>query len=108
MRKLLLILLSMPTAVGVFLPLTNPANALEIKNKQQPGKFCMFEHGKVYCVRQARPDASKLNKARAITSDYEQGLTFTDVDSDEAVAKFGCDCPNCIRAIKGMRAFTAS
>jgi hypothetical protein len=108
MRKLLLTLLSMPTVVGLLLPLGSPANALEIKGNQKPGQFCMFEHGKVYCVRQARQDASKLKKARAIISDYEQGLTFTDADSDAAVAKFGCDCPNCIRAIKGMQAFTAS
>ncbi len=108
MKKLLLTLLSMPTVVGFLLPLTSPANALEMKGKQKPGQFCMFEHGKVYCVRQARPDASKLKKARAVTSNYEQGLTFTDADSDAAIAKFGCDCPNCIRAIKGMQVFTAT
>jgi hypothetical protein len=110
MKKLLLTLLSMPTVVGAFLPLTSPANAIETKipSKQQPGQFCMYEHGKMYCVRQTRPDASKLKQAKAITSNYEQGLTFTDKDSDMAIAKFGCDCPACIRAIKGMQAFTAS
>jgi hypothetical protein len=110
MKKLLLTLLAMPTVVGLFLPLPSHANTADTKipTKQQPGQLCLFEHGKMYCVRQARPDASKLKQVRAITSNYEQGLTFTDADSEAAVAKFGCDCPNCIRAIKGMRAFTAS
>ena len=106
MRKLLLTLLSMPTVVGLFLPLTSHhANAAE-PNKQQPGQFCLNEHGKVYCVRRERPDAAKLQRAKAITSNYEQGLTFSDAESDAAIAKFGCDCPACIRAIKGIRTFT--
>jgi hypothetical protein len=108
MKKLLLTLLSMPTVVGLFLPLTSShANAAE-PNKSQPGQFCLNEHGKVYCVRQARPDAAKLQQAKAITRNYEQGLVFTDAQSDAAIAKFGCDCPACIRAIKGIQAFTAS
>jgi hypothetical protein len=29
---------------------------------------------------------------------------FTDAESDAAVSLFGCDCPNCIRALKQLQA----
>ena len=34
-------------------------------------------------------------------------LNFTDAESDAAIAKFGCDCPKAINALRQMRGITA-
>lgn len=105
MKKLLLILLSMPTVAGVFLPLTKHATAAEVGSKPSD-QLCLQEHGKMYCVRQVRPDAKRAQQAQDIARSPEAGLNFTDEESLAAIAKFGCDCPACIRAIKQIRTFT--
>jgi hypothetical protein len=107
MRKLLLTLLSMPTVVGLFLPLSSHAQAAEPKTKQ-PNQLCLKEHGKMYCVRKTRTDMTQFKKAEEIAKSTEQGIAFTDEESDAAIAKFGCDCPACIRAIKQIRVFTGT
>lgn len=90
---------------GVFLPFTKHAVAAEAASKQTD-QLCIQEHGKMYCVRQVRPDASRAKQAEAIARDPDKGIDFTDAESDAAVAMFGCDCPACIRAIKQIRTFT--
>jgi hypothetical protein len=106
MRKLLLTLLSMPTVVGLFLPLSSPAQAAEPTD--QFNQLCLQEHGKMYCVRRTRADMTQFQQAEEIAKNPEQGAEFTDEESDAAVAKFGCDCPACIRAIKQIRVFTST
>jgi hypothetical protein len=107
MRKLLLTLLSMPTVVGLFLPLSGHAQAAE-PTKKQPNQLCLQEHGKMYCVRQTRPSMTQVKRAEEIAKNPEIGAEFTDAESDAAIAKFGCDCPACIRAIKQIRVFTGT
>jgi uncharacterized secreted protein with C-terminal beta-propeller domain len=126
MKKLFLTLLTMPTVVGVFLPLTMHSTAQATQSNKatttaQPTgtkpnsidtlkvdgrNICVSQHGKVYCVAQTRRDPKLTAKAREIGANYEAGVVFTDEESDAAANKFGCDCPACIRAIKQIRVFT--
>jgi hypothetical protein len=128
MKKLFLTLLTMPTVVGVFLPLTMHSAAQATQsvkststNTAQPTgnkpakldtlkvndrNICVNQHGKTYCVAQNRRDPKLTAKAREIGANYEAGIVFTDEESDAAANKFGCDCPACIRAIKQIRVFT--
>jgi hypothetical protein len=109
MKKLFLTLLAMPTVVSAVLPLVmhsaaQAAQSTPAKNGNSP--FCIGSHGKSFCV--AQSDTRLVRKAMAIGSDYEAGVVFTDEESDAAAAKFGCDCPACIRAIKQIRVFTSA
>jgi flavin-dependent dehydrogenase len=106
MKKLFLTLFTMPTVVGLFLPLVIHNSAHATQTKKDDRTLCLNQHNKTYCVTQARPDAKLANRAKAIGADFEAGITFTDEESDAAVKKFGCDCPACIRAIKQIRVFT--
>jgi hypothetical protein len=110
MKKLFLTLFTMPTVVGIFLPLVihSAANAAPSTQYPKPKStpFCMGSHGKSFCVAQA--DSRLVRRATQIGSDFEAGIVFTDEESDAAVAKFGCDCPACIRAIKQIRVFTSA
>jgi hypothetical protein len=126
MKKLFLTLLTMPTVVGVFLPLTIHSAAQATQSVKSPTKtqptgikpgsidtlkvndlnVCVSQHGKTYCVAQNRRDPKLAVKAREIGANYEAGVVFTDEESDAAANKFGCDCPACIRAIKQIRVFT--
>jgi hypothetical protein len=107
MKKLFLTLLTMPTAVGLFLPLSSHATPVaQLQNNSNT--LCVDKHNEKYCVNQARPNSRLMAKAMAIGSDFEAGINFTDEESDAAVQKFGCDCPACIRAIKQIRVFTSA
>ena len=104
MKKLFLTLLTMPTSVGLFLPLSS--HAAQLQNRGTT--LCLDQHNKKYCVTQARPNVQLAMKAKAIGSDFNAGINFTDEESDAAIKKFGCDCPACIRAIKQIKVFTST
>ena len=108
MKKLFLTLLTMPTVVGLFLPLSSHAGtpAAQLQNKDTT--LCLDQHNKKYCVTQARPNIQLAAKARAIGADFNAGINFTDEESDAAIKKFGCDCPACIRAVKQIKVFTSA
>jgi hypothetical protein len=108
MKKLLLTLLAMPTVVGLFLPLSSHAGTQATPSQKADGSLCLNQHGKKYCVSQARPNVQLAMKAKAIGSDFDAGIAFTDAESDAAIQKFGCDCPACIRAIKQIKVFTSA
>jgi hypothetical protein len=112
MKKLFLTLLTMPTVASAALPLVMHSAAqaaqstpsTQSKNGNSP--FCIGSHGKSFCM--AQSDTRLVRKAMAIGANYEAGVVFTDEESDAAAAKFGCDCPACIRAIKQIRVFTSA
>lgn len=108
MKKLLLTLLTMPTVMGVWVNFGHysAAHATQSTNNAVNGKLCLSEHGRTYCVSQARVNPDQARKAQEIAMNPDAGIVFTDEESDAAVKKFGCDCPNCIRALKQIRAFT--
>lgn len=108
MKKLFLTLLTMPTVVGLFLPLSSHAGTPAAQPQKKDSTLCLDQHNKKYCVTQARPNVQLAMKAKAIGSDFNAGITFTDAESDAAIKKFGCDCPACIRAIKQIQVFTSA
>jgi hypothetical protein len=108
MKKLFLTLLTMPTVVGLFLPLVIHSGAQATQPKKDDRALCVSQHGKTYCVSQVRQDPKLAQQAKAIGADFEAGIVFTDEESDAAVKKFGCDCPACIRSIKQIRVFTGA
>jgi hypothetical protein len=106
MKKLFLTLLTMPTVVGFFLPLTAHAGSKIADFSKNDRVLCVDKHSQNYCVTRATPNAKLAKIARDIGSNFEAGINFTDEESEAAAARFGCDCPACIRAIKQIRAFT--
>lgn len=107
MKKLFLTLLTMPTVVGFFLPLTAHAGSKIADFSNNDRILCVDKHSQNYCVTRANPSARLAKIARDIGSDFEAGVNFTDEESEAAAARFGCDCPACIRAIKQIRVFTS-
>jgi hypothetical protein len=108
MKKLFLTLLTMPTVVGVFLPLSSHAGTPAAQTPQKDNTLCLDQHNKKYCVTQARPNVQLAMKAKSIGADFNAGVNFTDEESDAAIKKFGCDCPACIRAVKQIKVFTSA
>jgi hypothetical protein len=107
MKKLLLTLLTMPTVAAVLLPfVSHAAPAKPSTYKIEGSKLCVNQHSRKYCVKQVRPDAAKARQAEQLASTFEQGVEFTDAESDAAIKRFGCDCPACIRATKQINTFT--
>jgi hypothetical protein len=106
MKKLFLTLLTMPTVVGLFLPLTAHAGAKIAEFNKDDRVLCVDKHSQNYCVTRTVPNARLAKIAKDIGSNFEAGVVFTDEESDAAAARFGCDCPACIRAIKQIRVFT--
>jgi hypothetical protein len=109
MKKLLLTLLTMPTVASVLMPFVShaaPAKPNTNTYKIEGSKLCVTQHSRQYCVKQVRPDAAKARQAEQLASTFEQGVEFTDAESDAAIKKFGCDCPACIRATKQINVFT--
>jgi hypothetical protein len=107
MKKLLLTLLATPTVVGLFLPLSSHAGARIAEFNKNDTVLCVDKHSQNYCVTRATPNAKLAKIARDIGSNFEAGVNFTDEESEAAAARFGCDCPACIRAIKQIRVFTS-
>jgi hypothetical protein len=109
MKRFLLLFLSAPTVLSVVLPFftaTVPAMAA-----QPPGqdKFCVTAHGRFVCVKSAQlasndPKLALIAKAQAEAKNPDAFVNFSDKESDDAAAIFGCDCPACIRSLRQLRA----
>lgn len=110
MKRFLLLFLSAPTVLSTILPLvanTAPAVAAGV-TKTQDGKFCIDAHARLVCVKSSQiasntPKASLIAKAQAEARNPDAFVNFTDEESDEAIAVFGCDCPACIRSLRQLR-----
>ncbi len=105
MKKLFLTLLTMPTVLGLCLPNAH-AGAKVADFSKNDRVLCVDKHSQNYCVTRSAPDARLAKMAKDIGSDFEAGIVFTDEESEAAAARFGCDCPACIRALKQIRVFT--
>jgi hypothetical protein len=105
MKKLLLTLVTMPTVVGLFLPLASHASSKIAAFNKNDKVLCVDKHSQNYCVTRATPNAKLAKIAKDIGSNFEAGINFTDEESDAAATLFGCDCPACIRA--QIRIFTS-
>jgi hypothetical protein len=105
MKRFLLLFLSAPTVLSVVLPLLTTAPAMAAGQD----KFCVNAHNRLVCVKSAQlasnsPQASLIAKAQAEAKNPDAFVNFSDKESDDAVAVFGCDCPACIRSLRQLRA----
>ncbi len=116
-RRILLAFLTVPTLVSATLASTpfwivvEPAHAEKTPTRlMDPDTATEAQNCKApQDVLQTTPQRKPQNALQAQTIgsgtnllDPIVELTFTDAESDAAVAKFGCDCPRHIRAIQAM------
>jgi hypothetical protein len=110
MKRFLLLFLLAPTVLGTILPLvTATAPALAGTKPATEDKFCVNAHARLVCVKSARiastdPRATLIAKAEAEAKNPDAFINFSDQESDDAAAMFGCDCPACIRSLRQLRA----
>jgi hypothetical protein len=108
-RRLLLQLFSLPTLVGSSFCWLAAMPGMAAAGLADDAQVCiMSSHGphnmictKAKTVRVANPNALiDLGKSPQESPDR---LEFTDKESDAAIALFGCDCPACINALRGLQ-----
>ena len=110
MKRFLLLFLSAPTVLTAILPIvTTSAPALAGTTPAKRDEFCVNSHSRLVCVKTARiastdPKAALIAKAQAEAKDPDAFVNFSDKESDDAAAMFGCDCPACIRSLRQLRA----
>jgi hypothetical protein len=117
MNRFLLVLLSSPTLFGSLmsmLVMVSPAQATTTAPTVNNNLSCIRSpHGNgLTCIRRDSQIA-QTPKQSAIASqpssdDSTDVLDFTDEESDEAIALFGCDCPACIRSLRQLRSISPS
>jgi hypothetical protein len=112
MKRFLLLFLMAPTVLGTVTAVVtsiDPATAGG-KPQQQQDKFCVNVHSRLVCVKSSQMartnanNATLIAKAQAEARDPDAFVNFNDEESDAAAAMFGCDCPNCIRSLRQLRA----
>ncbi len=111
MKRFLLLFLSAPTVLSTILPLvatTTPAVAAGV-TKTPDGKFCIDAHARLVCVKSSQiasntPKASQIARAQAEAKNPDAFVDFSEKESNDAIAVFGCDCPACIRSLRQLRA----
>jgi hypothetical protein len=109
MKRFLLLFLSAPTVLSAVLPLMATADSAVAAQPPAPDKFCVNTHGRFICVKTAQlsrkdPRAALIAKAQAEAKNPDAFVNFSDKESDDAAAMFGCDCPACIRSLRQLRA----
>jgi hypothetical protein len=110
MKRFLLLFLSAPTVLTAILPIvTATAPALAGTKPAVDNKFCVTTHNRLVCVKSSQlasndPKAALIAKAQAEAKDPDAFVNFSDKESDDAAAMFGCDCPACIRSLRQLRA----
>jgi hypothetical protein len=110
MKRFLLLFLSAPTVLSAILPFaTTAAPALAGTKPNPDSKFCVNAHNRLVCVKSSQlastdPKAGLIAKAQAEAKNPDAFVNFSDKESDDAVAMFGCDCPACIRSLRQLRA----
>ncbi|MEM7555570.1 MAG: hypothetical protein AAF378_16020 [Cyanobacteria bacterium P01_A01_bin.84] len=112
-KKFILTLLSSPTlyaSLVSLLAMINPAYAGTQSIKIQAEQTCIDNpHGyNLVCARVpkkqeiARIPVAQKTPAQALPDDVVE-VKFTEEESDSAIDLFGCDCPSCLNALRGMR-----
>jgi hypothetical protein len=110
MKRFLLLFLSAPTVLTAILPIvTTSTPALAGTKPATDNKFCVNTHNRLVCVKSSQlastdPKAALIAKAQAEAKDPDAFVNFSDKESDDAAAMFGCDCPACIRSLRQLRA----
>jgi hypothetical protein len=116
MKKLLLLFLSSPLAIAALSPLfffPQSAQALEPLNQDPNGNLCIQEHTRLVCVRsskvgdQRNPDFNEIIRVFPPAGDPDYGLDFSYEESDQAIQIFGCDCGECVRALRTLKALSS-
>ncbi len=110
MKRFLLLFLSAPTVLTAILPIvTATATAFAGTKPAVDNKFCVTAHNRLVCVKSSQlasndPKAALIAKAQSEAKNPDAFVNFSDKESDDAVAMFGCDCPACIRSLRQLRA----
>jgi hypothetical protein len=108
MKRFLLLFLSAPTVLSAVLPLLTATVPAMAAQPPAQDKFCVTAHGRFVCVKSAQlasndPKSALIAKAQAEAKNPDAFVNFSDKESDDAVAIFGCDCPACIRSLRQLR-----
>jgi hypothetical protein len=102
MKRFLLLFLIAPTVLGTVAP------ALAAGTTPGQDKFCVNAHARLVCVKSSQlvsntPKAELIARAQAEAKNPDAFVNFSDKESDDAIALFGCDCPACIRSLRQLR-----
>ncbi|MEG3901844.1 MULTISPECIES: hypothetical protein [unclassified Microcoleus] len=112
MNRLLLTLLVSPTLFGSVMSLSaiaNPALIGEIPAQSADSPQCVRSPHtqRLSCVRLSGKSAAANSKVRISWQrpgeERVAMLDFSEAESDEAVALFGCDCQMCINSLRQLR-----
>lgn len=115
-KRFILSLLASPTVFTTFMSIlgvVNPAHAATPVIRFKDGTACIrhphIAYNKFACTRVSQTQidpryatSSKFNAANS-SSEKVASLTFSESDSDAAIAVFGCDCPYCQNALRALR-----
>ncbi|MGD1872934.1 MAG: hypothetical protein ACFB02_07755 [Mastigocoleus sp.] len=117
-KKFVLTLLSSPTLYASLVSLLatiNPAYAgqrpvkIQVEQNQAEQSCIDNPHGyDLVCTRIpkkqeiARVPVAKQTPSEPLPEDVVE-VKFTEEESDSAIDLFGCDCPSCLNALRGMR-----
>lgn len=115
-KRFILTLLASPTVFTTFMSIlgvVNPAHAATPVIRFKDGTACIrhphISYNKFACTRVSQTqidpryaNSSKFNAANS-SSEKVASLTFSESDSDAAIAVFGCDCPYCQNALRALR-----
>lgn len=121
-KKFILTLLSSPvlfTSILSMVMFAKPAHANQVVNPANTRLSCVrspHSTGKV-CIQVAlaqtqpktqtnviefsAPPQQQVQIAQAQPDDFPE-LEFTDEESNEAIQRFGCDCPACLNAVRAL------
>jgi hypothetical protein len=110
-KKILLTILSSPTIFGsIFsmLAMANPAHATSPIIRMESGLACIqHPHGRhnFVCTRVSQADKVANNSVKSVQpSDNKIAmLDFSEKESNDAIAVFGCDCPYCVNSLRALR-----
>ena len=102
MNRFLLVLLSSPTLLACLasvLMTASPVGASTPIPATNEDLSCIISRDSngLSCLRVSKEIASASD---AFDSDPTPMLDITDQESDEAIAKYGCDCSGCIRSLR--------
>lgn len=108
MKRFLLLFLSAPTVLSAVLLSIAPTLPAMAAQPTAGDKFCVTAHGRFVCVKSSQlgsnnPKSALIAKAQAEAKNPDAFVNFSDKESDDAVAIFGCDCPACIRSLRQLR-----
>ncbi|MBR8835706.1 MAG: hypothetical protein DSM106950_17240 [Stigonema ocellatum SAG 48.90 = DSM 106950] len=115
-KKLKLALLASPTIFTSLLSMVavvNPAHAYSPVIRMKDGEACIrhphVSYNKFVCMRGTQTNhvsrstsASQVNPAQPSNKNIPM-LNFTEAESDQAIALFGCDCPYCMNALRALQ-----